>query len=96
MEEEVIITAVQPGSKTTIDGSLALESLNVRFQVLRRSKYQDKVARAAFKNPSWLLDLQPSAPLEGYLMENGEFSASLLKDGRLTEGLKLTIEATDV
>jgi len=35
-------------------------------------------------------------PLEGYLMENGEFSASLSKDGRLTEGLKLTIEATDV
>ena len=48
------------------------------------------------KNPSWLSDLQPSAPLEGYLMENGEFSASLSKDGRLTEGLKLTIEATDV
>ena len=51
--------------------------LNVRFEVLRRSKYQDKVARATLKNPSWLSDLQPSAPLEGYLMENGEFSASL-------------------
>jgi hypothetical protein len=96
MEEEAIVTAVQPGPKRTIDGSLALESLNVRFQVLRRSKYQDKVARAMLKNPSWLSDLQPSAPLEGYLMENGEFSASLSKDGRLTEGLKLTIEATDV
>ena len=94
MQEEVIITAVQPGPKRTIDGSLALEFLNVHFQVLPRSKYQNKVVRATLKNPSWLSDLQSSAPLEGYLMEHGEFSASLLKDGRLTQGLKLTIEAT--
>jgi hypothetical protein len=96
MEEEAIITAVQPGPKRSINGSLALEFLNVRFQVLRRSKYQDKIVRATLKNPLWLSDLQPSAPLEGYLMQHGEFSASLSKDTRLTEGLKLTIEATDV
>ena len=96
MEEEAIITAVQPGPKRTIDGSLALEFLNVRFQVLRLSEYQDKVVRATLKNPSWLSDLQSSAPLEGFLMEHGEFSASLPKDNRLTGGLKLTIEAIDL
>jgi hypothetical protein len=64
--------------------------------VLRRSKYEDKVVRAALKSPQWLSDLQPSAPLEGYVMEHGEFSASLKKDGRITEGLKITIEVSDV
>jgi hypothetical protein len=34
MEEEAIITAVQPGAKATINGSLDLEFLNVRFRVL--------------------------------------------------------------
>ena len=95
MEEEAIITAVQPGLKTTIDGSLDLEFLHVNFRVLRRFKYQDKVYRVTLKNPSWLSELQPSAPLEGYVMEHGEFSASLKKDGRITEGLKVTIEVTD-
>jgi hypothetical protein len=28
-------------------------------------------------------------------MEYGEFSASLTKDGRITEGLKVTLEVTD-
>jgi hypothetical protein len=47
------------------------------------------------KNPSWLSDLQPSAPLAGYVMEHGEFSASIPKDSRITKGLKVTIEMTD-
>jgi hypothetical protein len=28
-------------------------------------------------------------------MEHGEFSASLKKDGRITEGLKVTVEVTE-
>ena len=95
MEEEAIIIAVQHGPKTTISESLELEFLNVSFRVLRRFKYQDKVCRATLKTPSWLSDLQTSAPLEGYVMEHGEFSASLPKDGRIAEGLKVTIEVTD-
>jgi len=95
MEEEAIITAVQPGPKTTIRESLDIEFLNVSFRVLRRFKYQDRVCRVTLKTPSWLSDLQPSAPLEGYVMEHGEFSASLTKDVRITEGLKVTVEVTD-
>jgi hypothetical protein len=95
MEEEAIITAVQPGPKTIISESLDLEFLNVSFRVLRRFKYEDKVCRVTLKTPSWLSDLQPSAPIEGYVMEHGEFSASLKKDGRITEGLKVTMEVTD-
>jgi hypothetical protein len=95
MEEEAIITAVKPGSKRTIDESLALEFLNVRFRVLRRSKYEDKVVRVTLKNPSWLSDLQPLAPLKGYVMEHGEFSATFAKDGRVTEGLKVGVEVAD-
>jgi hypothetical protein len=95
MEEEAIITAVRPGPKTSISESLELEFLYVSFQVLRRFKYQDKVARATLKNPSWLSNLQASAPLDGYVMEHGEFSVSLPKDGRITEGLKVTVEVAD-
>jgi hypothetical protein len=67
----------QPGSKRTIDDSLDLEFLNVSFRILRRFKYQDKVVRVTLKSPSWLANLQTSAPLGGYLMENGEFFAAL-------------------
>jgi hypothetical protein len=95
MEEEGIITAVRSGPKTTIGESLELEFLNVSFRVLRRFRYQDKVARATLTSPSWLSDLQASAPLEGYLMEHGEFSASLPKDVRIAEGVKVTIDVTD-
>ena len=95
MEEEAIITAVQHGPKTSIGETLELEFLNVSFGVLRRFKYQDKVCRATLKQPSWLSDLQTSAPLEGYVMEHGEFSASLPKDGRITEGLRVIVEVTD-
>lgn len=95
MEEEAVITAVQPGPKTTISESLDIEFLNVSFRVLRRFKYQDRVCRVTLKTPSWLSDLQPSAPLEGYVMEHGEFSASLTKGARITEGLKVAVEVTD-
>ena len=95
MEEEAIITAVRPGPKTTIGESLELEFLYVNFRVLRPFKYHDKVARATLKHPSWLSNLQTSAPLDGYVMEYGEFSVCLPKDGRITEGLKVTVEVAD-
>jgi hypothetical protein len=94
MEEEAIVTAVHPEPGRSIDESLRLEFLDVRFRVLRQSRYQDRVVRATLKSPSWLSDLQASAPLKGYVMEQGEFSASLPKDDRITEGLKVTVEVT--
>jgi|HubBroStandDraft_2_1064218.scaffolds.fasta_scaffold509194_1 hypothetical protein len=95
MDEEAIITAVQPGPKTTISESLDLEFLNVSFRVLRRFRYEDKLCKATLKSPSWLFDLQPSAPVDGYTMQHGEFSASLSKDGRITQGQKITVEVTE-
>ena len=95
VDEEAIITEVQPGPKTTIGESLALEFLHVSFQVLRKFKYQNKRYKVMFKAPSWISDMQPEAPLTGYLMENGAFSASLLKDGRIVENLKVTVEVSE-
>ena len=95
VDEEAIITEVQPGPKTTIGESLALEFLHVSFQVLRKFKYQDKGYKVVFKAPSWISNMQPDAPLNGYLMENGAFSASLLKDGRIVENLKVTVEVSE-
>jgi hypothetical protein len=95
MEEEAVITSVQSGPSKLIDESLALESLNVRFRVQRFSKHQEKVVRATIKSPSWLSDLQASAPLKGYVVEQGEFFASLPKDDRIKEGLKVTVEVAE-
>ena len=95
MEEEAIITAVQPGPKRTISESPELEFLTVNFRVLRRFKYEDKLCKATLKSPSWFFDLQPSAPVDGYVMQRGEFSATLSKDGRITQGQKITVEVTD-
>jgi hypothetical protein len=95
MEEEAIITAVKPGPETTIGESLELKFLHVSFRVMRKSKYQDKAYKAVLKTPSWLSDMQPEAPLYGYLMEHGEFSASLLKDDRIAENLKVAVEVSD-
>ena len=88
-------SAVQPGPKTTISESLELEFLNVNFRVLRRFKYEDKLCKATLKSPSWFFDLQPSAPVDGYMMQRGEFSATLSKDGRITQDQKITVEVTE-
>jgi hypothetical protein len=47
---------------------------------------------ATVRKPDWLAKLQPSAPLDGYLLERGEFSSSFSKDDRIAPGLKVTIE----
>ena len=92
MEEEAIITAVRLGPRTTTNEGQDIEFLDVSFRVLRRFKYQDKECMVTFKNAAWLSDLQPR---DGYQMEHGEFTASLPKDGRITEGLKVILDVTD-
>jgi hypothetical protein len=96
MEEEAIITSVQPGTQRSPLGSgLEIEFAHVSFRVLRRSEYQDKVCKVILKSPGWLADAQPSAPLHGYLMERGEFAVELPKDERIKEGLRVTVEVTE-
>ena len=55
---------------------------------MRRSRYRDHSYKVTLKNPAWLSQLEPSAPLNGYLMEHGEFNAELAKDERINEDLK--------
>ena len=45
-----------------------------------------------FKDPSWLSELEPSTPLNGCVVEQGEFAASPVKDDCIMKGLKATIE----
>jgi len=92
MQEEAIVTTVEPILRTNIGESLQLEFLNVTLHLLRSAEYQRKVCKAIIKEPAWLLMLQPSAPLDGYVMEHGESSASFVKDDRITTGLKVSME----
>jgi hypothetical protein len=92
MEEKAIVAAVQTVPRTSIGESLEFEFVNVIFRVRRSAEYQGKVCKAAIKEPTWLSNLDPSAPLDGYLMEHGEFSASFAKDDRIKTGLEVTIE----
>lgn len=92
MEEEAIITAVQRGPERTIGESLHLEFLHVSFRILAASKYHDKIKKATVKSPLWLADLQTSAPVDGYTMENGEFTVALPKDDRINENLRVILD----
>jgi hypothetical protein len=91
MEEEAVVSTVDPLPRTSIGESLDLEFVNVAFSALRGTEYEGKVCKAVIKEPAWLSNLQPSAPLDGYHMERGKFSASFGKDERITPGLKVTI-----
>jgi hypothetical protein len=93
--EEAIIFAVQHGPKRVIGESLNLEFLHVSFRVLAASKYRNKNNRATLKSPDWLSELQTSAPIDGYSMENGEFTASLPQDDRIKVDLRVTLEVSD-
>jgi len=84
--------AVKFGAQRTIGESLHLEFLHVRFRSLAVSKYHDKIKKATLKSPPWLADLQTSAPLDGYAMENGEFTTALPKDDRIKENLRVILE----
>lgn len=94
MEEEATIATVEPLTKTSIGESLELEFVNVTFRALRSGVNEGEVCKAIIREPAWLSELQPSAPLDGYLLERGQFSASLGKDDRIVPGLKVTIEVT--
>ena len=92
MKEEAIVTAVESTLRRTVGESLELEFLNVVVRAIRSAEYQDKICKARIKEPAWFSRLEPSAPLGGYLMEHGEFSASFAKDDRIAAGLKVTVE----
>ena len=94
MEEEAIIEIVEPLRRTSIGESLEVEFVNVTFRVLRSGDQEGKARKAVIKEPSWLRELQPSAPSDGYLLEHGEFSASLERDDRVAPGLKVVIEVS--
>ena len=99
MEEEAIITEVRPGTQRSLGEGLDINFLQVSFRVLRRSRARDTRTigyKVTLKSPAWLSQLEPSAPLNGYLMEHGEFTAELAKDERINEDLKVTVEVTDV
>jgi hypothetical protein len=92
MEEKAIVAAVKAMPRKSIGESLELEFLSVIFRALRSAEYRGKICKATIKEPTWLSNLDPSAPLDGYLMEHGEFSASFAKDDRIKTGLEVTIE----
>ncbi|MBV8224286.1 MAG: hypothetical protein JO232_03750 [Verrucomicrobia bacterium] len=92
MKEEAIVTVVESTLRTTVGESLELDFVNVVVRAIRRAEYQDKICKARIKEPAWLSRLEPSAPLDGYLMEHGEFSASFARDDRIAPGLKVTVE----
>jgi hypothetical protein len=96
MEEEAIITEVRAGTQRSLGEGLDINFLQVSFRVLRRSRYRDRGYKVTLKSPAWLSQLEPSAPLNGYLMEHGEFTAELAKDERINQDLKVTVEVTDV
>jgi hypothetical protein len=92
MEEEAIVTAVGQGPQRTIGESLHLEFLHVSFRILAASEYHGKIKKATLKSPPWLAELQTSAPLDGYTMENGEFTVALPKDDRIKKDLRVILE----
>jgi hypothetical protein len=92
MEEEAVIATVERSDRRKIDDSLDVEYVNVKFRVLGKHEDNGQVYKAVIKRPEWLAKLQPSAPLDGYLIERGEFSGSFGKDDRLAAGLKIGID----
>ena len=91
MEEEAVVSTVDPISRTSIGESLDVEFVNVAFRALRSFEDEGRVYKAVVKEPAWLSKLQPSAPSDGYFLEHGKFSASFEKDERIKPGLKVTI-----
>ena len=87
---------MRPGTQRSLGKGLDITFLQVSFRVLRRSRYQDHGYRVTLKSPAWLSQLEPSAPLSGYLMEHGEFTVELARDERINEDLKVTVEVTDM
>jgi hypothetical protein len=92
MEEEAVVAKVWSSEKRKISESLEVEFVNVTFQVVHSNEDKGMVCKAVIRQPEWLAGLQASAPLDGYLIERGEFTASLGKDDRIAPGLRIGIE----
>src|ERR1700757_3038716 len=95
MEEKAIVTAVQTAATRRLGKGLEFNSLHVSFRIVESSICDEKIKKATFKKPAWLTDLQPSTPVDGYLMENGQFTVELAKGDRIKQDLNLTIEVID-
>jgi hypothetical protein len=95
METEAIVTDVRAGEERTVGESLRTEFVHVNFQVPGFAENQGAPKKIVIKDPEWLFDLQPAAPIDGYLMEFGEFSAELARDARLKKDLRVTVEVND-
>jgi hypothetical protein len=95
METEALVTDVRAGEERTVGESLKTEFVHVDFQVPGFADNQGAPKRVVIKDPEWLSDLQPAAPIDGYLMELGKFSAELARDPRLRKDLRVTVEVTD-
>ncbi|MBV8377101.1 MAG: hypothetical protein JO279_08860 [Verrucomicrobia bacterium] len=94
MEEKAVVSTVGPLPRRSVGESLDLEFVHVGFRSLGTAGDGGKACKAVIKEPAWLCTLQPSAPLDGYLLEAGKFSASFAKDDRITPGLQVTIVVT--
>jgi hypothetical protein len=98
VKTEAIVRNVQFGSERTVGESLKTEVMYVSFQVLASAENQGNPGnpkKATIESPQWLAELEPAAPVDGYLMEGGEFSAELASDPRLKEGLRVTVKVND-
>src|ERR1700674_3297186 len=93
MEEKAIVTAVHTAATRRLGKGLEFNSLHVSFRIVGSSIYNDKINKATLKKPAWLTDLQPSAPVDGYLMENGQFTVELAKDDRIKQDLNVTMKS---
>jgi len=92
MDDEAVVKTVQPSEKRRISESLELEFVYVTFQRLGGAEDKGMISRAVIKDPDWLQRLQATAPLDGYLIENDEFSCSFPRDDRIVPGLKIRID----
>ena len=92
MQTEAIVMDVRPGSERTIGKSLRWEFVHVFFQIPGFAEKQVKPRKVTIKDPGWISELQPAAPIGGYLMERGQFSAEFANDPRLKKDLLVTVE----
>ena len=95
METEAFVRDVGPGVTRAVGESLKTEFVHVNFRVPEFAENQSTPKKVTIKDPEWISELQPAAPVGGYLMECGEFSSELLNDPRLGRDLRVTVEVND-
>jgi hypothetical protein len=92
MDDEAVVKIVKPSEKRRISESLEIEFVYVTFQRPGSAENRGMISRAVIKGPDWLQRLQATAPFDGYLMENDEFSCIFPRDDRIAPGLKIRID----